>query len=299
MSVLEVYNSDSKNYLINSMLTTPQLDLYNELSFEQRQPLYMDEYHWHQQIEVNIVHKGSLEYAINNASLKISSGEMVIFWAVTPHKTCKVSHDAMIAIVNIPLSAFLSWVLPQDFVQKIMHGGVIKCHSDGVLSLSESNRWLNCYYDDNSLRSAIVRDEVYLMLRRLCSFEYKVEIFSFLRNGTSCHPNDTSYKNIQLMLDYIAKNYRDDIKVDDIAACVKLHPKYAMGIFKKILNVSIKQYLITMRLNHAKVLLSNTRSPIKNIANDSGFNNPGSFFAAFKSHTGLTPQNFRLETSTI
>ncbi|MDV5169106.1 helix-turn-helix domain-containing protein [Photobacterium rosenbergii] len=299
MHHLEVFQSENVIYLVNDMHSAPLLDVDTELSFEQRQPFYMADYHWHQQVEINVLHKGTLEYGINNASVKVSAGEMVVFWAVTPHRVSKVSDDALVGIINIPLSAFLGWVLPQEFVQQVMHGGVITSHTDGIISLAESNRWLNCYHGENSVRNGIVSDEVCLMLRRLCSFDYKVEMFSFLRNGSSRHPNDTGYKNVQLMLDYIAKNHNKDIKVDDIAAHVKLHPKYAMGLFKNMLNVSIKQYLIIMRINHAKVLLSNTRNPIKNIANDSGFKHPGSFFAAFKSHTGLTPQQFRSETQII
>ncbi|MCR9807773.1 helix-turn-helix domain-containing protein [Vibrio parahaemolyticus] len=293
MHELEVFQSENVNYLVNDMRSTPLLDVDNELSFEQRKPFYMADYHWHQHIEINVLHKGTFEYAINNANMQISAGEMALFWAVTPHRVSKVSDDALLGIINIPLSDLLTWILPQEFVQRIIHGGVITSQTDGVVSLAESNRWLNCYHSGNNTRSEIVKDEVWLMLRRLCSFDYKVEMFSFLRNGSSRHPNDTGYKNIQLMLDYIAKNHNKDIKIDDIAAHVKLHPKYAMGLFKNMLGVSIKQYLIMMRINRAKVLLSNTRNPINNIANDSGFKHPGSFFAAFKKHVGVTPQKFR------
>ncbi|HHY0494893.1 TPA: transcriptional regulator MelR [Vibrio parahaemolyticus] len=293
---LEVFQSENVNYLVNDLRSAPLLDVDTELSFEQRKPFCMADYHWHQQVEINVLHEGTLEYAINNANVQISSGEMAVFWAVTPHRVSMVSDDAILGIINIPLSAFLGWVLPQEFVQQVMHGGVITSQTDGVISLSESNRWLNCYHSENSVRNGIVSDEVCLMLRRLCSFDYNVEMFSFLRTGSTRHPSDTSYKNVQLMLDYIAKNHNKDIKVDDIAAHVKLHPKYAMGLFKNMLSVSIKQYLIIMRINHAKVLLSNTRKPIKNIANDSGFKHPGSFFSAFKNHVGITPQKFRDQT---
>lgn len=293
MNKLEVFQSENVRYLVNDIRSSPLLDIDTNLSFEQRKPFWMADYHWHQQVEINVLHKGTIEYAINNAKIQISAGEMAVFWAVTPHRVSNVSDDAILGIINIPLSAFLGWVLPQEFVQQVMHGGIITSATEGIVSLAESNRWLNFYHSDNNVKNGIISDEVWLMLRRLCMFEYKVEMFSFLRNGSSRHPNDTSYKNVQLMLDYIAKNHNKDIKVDDIAAHVKLHPKYAMGLFKKMLSVSIKQYLIIMRINHAKVLLSNTRKPIKNIASDSGFKYPGSFFAAFKNHIGLTPQQFR------
>jgi AraC-like DNA-binding protein len=277
----------------NQKLRVPLLTGEEDMSFELREPQLMGDYHWHQQIEVNILYSGSLEYAFNNSNVTVECGHMVLFWAVTPHRVCRVSDDAVMGIINIPLAEFLNWALPTEFVQQIMNGGVIAASVDGVISLAESNRWLENYIEDDKIRNAIVQEEVFLMLRRLCSYAYEVDMFSFLRDVTLRYANQTGYKNVQLMLDYIANNHKRDIKVEDIAARVKLHPKYAMTLFKNMLNVSIKQYLIIMRINHAKVLLGNTRNPIKNIATSSGFRHPSSFFAAFKTHAGVTPQEFR------
>lgn len=287
------YELENIIYIENGKHRVPLLDGESELSFELRHPMYMAEYHWHQQIEVNVVYKGALEYAFNNSNIRIESGQMALFWAVTPHRVSKVSDDALMGIINIPLNVFLSLAIPSEFVQQVMNGGVITSGIHGVVSFAESNRWLYCYQEDDETRNAIVQEEVFLMLRRLCSYEYQVEMFSFLRDATLRHANHSGYKNVQLMLDYIANNHNKDIKVEDIAARVKLHPKYAMNLFKNMLNVSIKQYLIIMRVNHAKVLLGNTRNPIKSIATSSGFKHPSSFFAAFKMHTGVTPQEYR------
>lgn len=274
----------------------PLLDGETDLSFELRQPEKMKDYHWHQQIEVNVIYRGYLEYAFNNANIRIDSGQMVLFWAVTPHKVCNKSNDAVMGIINIPLNAFLGWAVSREFVQQVMHGGVIVSSTKGIVSLSEIHRWLVNYHDNNKTRNEIVKEEIFLMLRRLCSYPYQLKMFSFLRDTTLRHANDTGYKNVHIMLDYIANNHSEDIKVEDIAAHVKLHPKYAMGLFKKMMNVSIKKYLIIMRINHAKVLLGNTRNPIKNIATNSGFKHPSSFFSAFKASTGLTPQEYRERT---
>ncbi|MDW6004483.1 transcriptional regulator MelR [Vibrio mangrovi] len=285
--------SENINYLTENEHNGPLLDGESELSFELRQPFHMKEYHWHQQIEVNVLYKGTLEYSFNNASVCIEGGQLALFWAVTPHRVNKTSEDAVMGIINIPLNVFLSWPLPQEFVQQVMNGGVISTHNTGIISHAENHRWMASYHENHEIRNHIVQEEVFLMLRRLCSYDYQVEMFSFLRDITLRHANDTGYKNVQLMLDYIANNHNKDIKVEDIAAYVRLHPKYAMSLFKNMLSVSIKQYLIIMRINHAKVLLSNTRNPIKNIATNSGFRYPSSFFAAFKNHTGITPQEFR------
>ncbi len=299
MENIQIKDSENFNYIVNNSHNGPLLDGETELSFELRRPFCMSDYHWHQQVEVNVIYTGSVEYTFNNSIIQIEAGQIALFWAVTPHKVSKVSEDALMGIINIPLSVMLGWALPTEFVQQIMHGGVISSNIENVVSLSESNRWLNWYHENDETRNSIVQEEVFLMLRRLCSCEYQVEMFSFLRDVKLRHANQTGYKNVQLMLDFIANNHNKDIKVEDIAAYVKLHPKYAMNLFKNMLSVSIKQYLIIMRINHAKVLLSNTRNPIKNIASNSGFKYQGSFFAAFKNHTGTTPQEFREQSQQI
>ncbi|WNJ97521.1 transcriptional regulator MelR [Vibrio ruber] len=274
----------------------PLLEGEATLSFELRRPFYMPEYHWHQQIEVNILYQGTLTYTFNHTDVLIESGQLALFWAVTPHRVRKTSDDALMGIINIPLNMFLSWPLPQEFVQQIMNGGVISATHADVISFAENQRWMATYREGHQIRNQIVQEEIFLMLRRLCSYDYDVEMFNFMRDTALHHTHYTGYKNVQLILDYIANHHNQDIKVEDIAAHVKLHPKYAMSLFKNMLSVSIRQYLIIMRINHAKVLLSNTRHPIKNIAIHSGFKYPSSFFAAFKSHTGMTPQAFRAQS---
>ena len=294
-----IYELENINFNPSSQRDAPLLDSEVDISFELRQPFCMEKYHWHQQVEVNVIYRGNVEYIFNNSNVRIESGQMALFWAVTPHKVSKVSEDALMGIINIPLNVFLGWALPQKFIQQVTHGGVVTSGIDGIVSFAESKRWLNYYHEKNDIRNVIVQEEVFLMLRRLCSYNYQVEMFSFLQDVNMRNANYAGYKNVQLMLDFIANNHNTDIKVEDIAGYVKLHPKYAMSLFKNMLNVSIKQYLIIMRINNAKVLLSNTRNPVKNIATNSGFKHPSSFFAAFKTHMGITPQEYREQSQKI
>ncbi|HEY5715972.1 MAG TPA: hypothetical protein VIS54_06115, partial [Psychromonas sp.] len=230
-----VHEFENINDIASTQREAPLLDGETELSFELRRPLYMEEYHWHQLIEVNVIYRGYIEYIFNNSNVRIESGQMALFWAVAPHKVSKVSEDTLMGIINIPLSVFLGWALPQEFMQQVMHGGIVTYGIDGIVSFAESKRWLNCYHEDNKIRNGIVQEEVFLMLRRLCTYNYQVEMFSFLQDVNMRNANYTGYKNVQLMIDFIANNHKNDIKVEDIAAYVKLHPKYAMSLFKNML----------------------------------------------------------------
>jgi AraC-like DNA-binding protein len=97
------------------------------------------------------------------------------------------------------------------------------------------------------------------------------------------------------MLEFIAKNYDTPIKAADIASHVSLHPNYAMGQFKKVMRTSIKQYVNSMRINHARALLSDTNRSILDIALTVGFSANSRFYDSFQKVVGTTPQAYRDE----
>ncbi len=60
-------------------------------------------------------------------------------------------------------------------------------------------------------------------------------------------------------------------------------------IFKEYTGFAPAQYLQEIRIQHAKELLTNTNLNVKEIAFESGFENPEYFFTAFRNKTGYTP----------
>lgn len=63
--------------------------------------------------------------------------------------------------------------------------------------------------------------------------------------------------------------------------------------FKAAYGVSVKQYLITRRLEHAKHLLAGGNLPVKTIALSCGFNDELHFMKTFKAATGMTALAYR------
>jgi AraC-like DNA-binding protein len=66
-------------------------------------------------------------------------------------------------------------------------------------------------------------------------------------------------------------------------------------IFKMFTACSPHQFLLTVRLKHAELLLKNTALPVMEIAFSSGFNSIEYFTAAFKNKYGYPPARFRFE----
>ena len=92
---------------------------------------------------------------------------------------------------------------------------------------------------------------------------------------------------------YIARNYRNHIKVSDIGKAVGLHPDYANAIFKKAFGRTLMEYITEERILHAQRELLTTGKSITEIAFECGFNTISRFNAAFMKINRCTPRNYR------
>ena len=71
-------------------------------------------------------------------------------------------------------------------------------------------------------------------------------------------------------------------------------PKYTLiRTFRKELNTTPIEYMISMRLEHAKQLLSFSELSINEISCSSGYNSPAFFSSEFRKKFGMTPSAYR------
>ena len=92
---------------------------------------------------------------------------------------------------------------------------------------------------------------------------------------------------------YIHTHYRESISLEDIATYINVVPSYVSRIFRQETGENIVKYINTLRIEHAKTLLEHTDEKIKIIGEKVGISNIKYFSRLFRSHTGLTPQEYR------
>ncbi|RBW68435.1 helix-turn-helix domain-containing protein [Bacillus taeanensis] len=94
-------------------------------------------------------------------------------------------------------------------------------------------------------------------------------------------------------LDYIHNHYKEAIKVEELAALEHYHPVYYTSWFKQKTGKSPKEYMLELRFNEAKRLLTETTWPITSISEELGFENSSSFTRWFVKCAGMPPQKYR------
>lgn len=98
---------------------------------------------------------------------------------------------------------------------------------------------------------------------------------------------------VEKAIDYIKKNYWDDINVNSIVRHINLNRSYFSSLFQKSMGITLQEYLTVFRLSRANELLDMTDESIEEIANNCGYNDPLTFSKAYKRKYGVTPTQHR------
>jgi len=98
---------------------------------------------------------------------------------------------------------------------------------------------------------------------------------------------------IERAKDYITGNFTQDISLMEIASYCYVSPFHFSRIFKTFTAVSPHQYLLSIRLQHAAMLLGNSQMTVGDVAFSSGFNSIEYFTAAFRQQYKCPPAKFR------
>lgn len=80
----------------------------------------------------------------------------------------------------------------------------------------------------------------------------------------------------------------------EICKHLRLSRSYFCEIFKKVVGVSIKDYILFYRINEAMRLLIHSDLPSTKIAEMVGFNDYANFYRCFKLRVGKTPRRYKV-----
>ncbi|HEX3014837.1 MAG TPA: AraC family transcriptional regulator, partial [Desulfobacteria bacterium] len=98
---------------------------------------------------------------------------------------------------------------------------------------------------------------------------------------------------VQTVADFITKNYRKKLTIEEIAQVVYLSPCYLSRVFKQSLGCTLMEYLTQVRVEQAKQMLRKPKYNVMQAAVECGFEDPAYFTRVFKKVEGITPSKFK------
>lgn len=136
----------------------------------------------------------------------------------------------------------------------------------------------------NNLRDMIDIENVFL---------YYGTIMHYVKNQWKQENQSQNQLLITRAKDYIARNYTNDISLNEIAGFCNLSPSYFSKMFKVYCQKNFIAYLTEFRIQKALELLNTTTMHVNEIAKAVGFSDDKYFHRSFKKIVGISPGKYR------
>lgn len=124
-------------------------------------------------------------------------------------------------------------------------------------------------------------------LNRLCT----------LVMAESWHPEESpravKKRSVLDVKDYLDRNYRSRITLEELSARFFIDKYYLVKVFKEQFGCSINTYLLDLRITRAKQLLRFSDRSLEEIGEECGLGSPQYFSRQFKKVEGISPSRYR------
>ena len=103
----------------------------------------------------------------------------------------------------------------------------------------------------------------------------------------------SSQSTVTRAIAYIENHFCTLSSLNELAKALRVSLSYLETIFKNNTGISLMQYIIKSKLNHAEKLLLETKKSIAEISAICGFHSKTHFSNTFKKHVGVSPLAYR------
>lgn len=249
-------------------------------------------YHYENTYQMLFVIAGKILYRVSEKEYEVSRGGMIVLNTLEEHT---------LTVLEYPYERYVIQIRPDFFQHEVKYPEVIavfiKRPADFSHLLTVTEPVWNHLYDviQEMEREYLAKKKYWekyigadLCRMFITIFRECADALSMMRIGTRV----TVAYNV---MNYLNHHFMEEITVDNIAAALFLNKDYIAHIFKEETGYSLMGYVISLRINQAKLLLVETDRTITDIAIECGYTDFTYFSKQFKKHTSASPSKFRKE----
>lgn len=122
--------------------------------------------------------------------------------------------------------------------------------------------------------------QLFILLHRHMTKEHKLK-------------NEYLENEMELAMQFFNENYNTSINIDDYAASRGMSISWFIRNFKKYTTTTPMQYIVSLRITNAQILLETTNDNINEIASIVGYDNALYFSRIFRKYKGVSPSEYR------
>ena len=267
-------------------------------------------WHWHEEMEINLVKSGSAEFTIGDEKVTLTEGQAIVLNCNVFHAIRSVSGNDCVLISLL----FHPYILFKDHTTSLATGylsPILNGKEHRYVVFDRKDMWgrsamgyLNDIFDANFSQEFgyELTTKGYLCqlwVHFLKKYNNNTPLYTRTKETNTVYSLDES--RIKDAISFIQQHYAESITLEDIADSIHVSKSECCRCFKRAVNLTPFEYLMRYRiLQAADKILQNDRetTSISELATSVGFNNTSYFNKLFKKYFDCTPTEYRKMSKT-
>lgn len=251
-------------------------------------------WHWHPEIEITYVRKGTMCYKVNNLVYHLKEGDIVFNNSGALHSgTMENQEDcAYIPVTFDPrlIYGFFQSTINSKYVDPVIQDSMLP-----AICIDQSESWHKPFRE--YLLRIIALDEkkpdFYELDITIClQSMWRLLLEHITYEPQASRENSLEYDRIKKILSYIEDNYQNKITLNDIAEHIHLCESECTRLFKRHMNTTLFAFLQEYRIERSLEFLQ-AGEPVSTVALNTGFSDPNYYSKVFAKIKGCSPREYR------
>ena len=251
-------------------------------------------WHWHPEIEITYVQKGTMCYKVNHMVYHLKEGDIVFNNSGALHSgTMENQKDC--AYIPVTFDSRLIYGFFQSTVNSKYVDPVIQDSMLPAICIDQSEPWHKPFRE--YLLRIIDLDEkkpdFYELDITIClQSMWRLLLEHITYEPQASRENSLEYDRIKKILSYIEENYQNKITLNDIAGHIHLCESECTRLFKRHMNTTLFAFLQEYRIERSLEFLQDDQ-PVSAVADKAGFSDPNYYSKVFAKIKGCSPREYR------
>lgn len=251
-------------------------------------------WHWHPEIEITYVQKGTMCYKVNHMVYHLKEGDIVFNNSGALHSgTMENQKDC--AYIPVTFDSRLIYGFFQSTVNSKYVDPVIQDSMLPAICIDQSEPWHKPFRE--YLLRIIDLDEkkpdFYELDITIClQSMWRLLLEHITYEPQTSRENSLEYDRIKKILSYIEENYQNKITLNDIAGHIHLCESECTRLFKRHMNTTLFAFLQEYRIERSLEFLQDDQ-PVSAVADKAGFSDPNYYSKVFAKIKGCSPREYR------
>lgn len=262
-----------------------------------RLPYFYDYYHFHQECQITYIIKGSGKLYSAGFNTDFHQDELYFIGKNVPHvfksdRTITESDesDESAQAISIFFDGDQFTGFFKEFPEAYSLVSLISNSTKGIKVISESRSELKSWMTELLTTEGFERILLLVKILNFLTKNNEVRMLSAMKYTVN-DPLDS--KKLNKVFNYIDKNYRNPISLEEVASQINMTPSAFCRFFKRRTKNTFSNYLIETRIATACKLLLQNDVTVSESCYESGYNSTSNFHRHFRRVTGFSPIEYK------